>query len=89
MKHFISTYKLTIVYLALFSINALFTSVLASLQGLEWRDMTPTARTCVFMAIGANWTGVILAFLNQSISRTIHGQPFLPTGDTTVTTKTP
>lgn len=68
-------YWLIAVYVFLFSINALCTAILASLQSVEWPNLDQTTKFCIVIAVLANWTGVLLAFFNKHWSQVSEGNP--------------
>jgi hypothetical protein len=72
----------TLVYFVLFSFNALATSTLAALIGAKWELQGPQEKVLILVAIAANWTGLVLVFLQKSIGRIAHGQAPVETGDT-------
>jgi hypothetical protein len=71
-----------VIYFALFSFNALATSTLAALVGTKWGVLTGQEKFLIGVAIAANWTGLILVFIQKSVSRLSHGKPPIETGDT-------
>lgn len=75
-------YKMAVVYVILFSVNALATAVICSFLNTEWSAISPTKRFLLVTVILQNWTGVLLAFFNKSINRAEQGQFPIPTGDT-------
>lgn len=81
MSALISTalqYRIAIFYGVLFSLNALFTAIIASFMNTEWSSLTETKKFLLVILILQNWTGVLIAFLNQTISRITNGGPILP-----------
>lgn len=80
-------WKMAILHFALFSINALGTSVIASLAGKNWSLLTGSDRFIIGTAIVVNWTGTIMAFLNKSMQTMGNGKSFL-SSDTQTFTKT-
>jgi len=71
-----------ITYFALFSFNALATSTLAALIGTKWEVITGQEKFLIVVAIAANWTGLILVFVQKGMSRIASGKPPIETGDT-------
>lgn len=71
-----------LLHFALFSFNALATSTLAALIGAKWDGMSKQEHFLIVVAILANWTGVIVTFLNQALKRLASGKAPLETGDT-------
>lgn len=71
-----------ILYFALFSFNALATSTLAALIGAKWEAISHQEKFLILVAIAANWTGLVLVFIQKSVSRLAEGKPPVPTGDT-------
>ena len=71
-----------ILYFALFSFNALATSTLAAFIGAKWSILTGQEKFMILVAILANWTGLVLVFVQRSMGRMASGKPPLETGDT-------
>lgn len=82
-KQSLIIYRLAIAYGLLFSANALFSAIVASFLNTNWSDLNRTSKFLVIVVIAQNWTGVLLAFLNKTLSRIESGQPPIQTGDTT------
>lgn len=76
-----------ILYFALFSFNALATSTLAALIGAKWELLSHQEKFLILVAIAANWTGLVLVFIQKSVSRLAAGRPPIETGDTDRITK--
>jgi hypothetical protein len=72
----------TLVYFGLFSFNALATSTMAALVGAKWNVLVPQEKFLIFVAILANWTGLVLVFVQKSMGRIASGRPPIATGDT-------
>lgn len=81
-------YKLVIFYILLFSMNSLASAVIASFMNTDWSALTTTAKFLLICVIFQNWTGVMLAFFNKSISRVEQGKELIDTGDTQTFTQT-
>lgn len=71
-----------ILYFVLFSFNAWATSVMAALIGVKWHLLTHQEQFLIVVAILANWTGLVLVFVQKGMARLASGQPPIPTGDT-------
>jgi hypothetical protein len=71
-----------ILYFALFSFNALATSTLAAFVGSKWQQLTGQDKFMIIVAIMANWTGLVLVFVQRSMGRIVSGKPPIETGDT-------
>lgn len=71
-----------ILYFALFSFNALATSTMAALIGAKWELLSTQEKFMIFVAILANWTGLVLVFIQKSFARLVSGKPPIETGDT-------
>jgi|KBSSwiStaDraftv2_1062776.scaffolds.fasta_scaffold181662_4 hypothetical protein len=71
-----------ILYFALFSFNALATSTLAAFIGAKWGILTGQEKFMIIVAILANWTGLVLVFVQKGMGRIISGKPPIETGDT-------
>ncbi len=69
-------------YFALFSFNAFATSTLAALIGTKWEIITGQEKFLIVVAIGANWTGLVLVFVQKSMARLAHGKTPIENGDT-------
>lgn len=80
-------YRLAIIYCVLFSVNSLTTAIVASLLNTNWRDLDQTSKFLLVIVVIQNWTGVLLAFFNKTMSRIGSGQPPLTTGDTAFLTQ--
>lgn len=82
-KHTAKLYWASVVlYFALFSFNALATALIASLIGVKWEVLSGQERFSIVVAIAANWTGMVLVFIQRGMARIAKGQPPVPTGDT-------
>lgn len=77
-----------ILYFLLFSFNALATSTLAAFIGAKWQQLTGQEQVMILVAILANWTGLVLVFVQRSMGRIVSGKPPIETGDTQRLTKT-
>ena len=71
-----------ILYFTLFSFNALATCTLAAFIGAKWGMLTGQEKFMVIVAIAANWTGLVLVFVQRSIGRIVSGKSPIETGDT-------
>lgn len=71
-----------LLYFALFSFNALATSTVAALVGAKWHLLTGQEKFLICVAITANWTGLVLVFIQKTMARLVEGRPPIPTGDT-------
>lgn len=71
-----------LLYFGLFSFNSLATSTLAACVGTKWANLSGQDRFMIFTAIMANWTGLILVFVQRSMGRIVSGKPPIETGDT-------
>jgi hypothetical protein len=69
-------------YFGLFSFNALATCVTAALIGVKWEQLTGQERLMICIAVSANWTGLVLVFIQRSMGRILTGKPPIETGDT-------
>lgn len=69
-------------HFALFSFNALATCCLAALVGVKWEVLTVQEKFLIFVAVIANWTGLIIVYVQRSVSRLTAGKAPLETGDT-------
>ena len=76
-----------ILYFVLFSINALATSTMASLVGTKWNTLDGQQKFMICVAVVANWTGLIVVFIQQIMRRIVSGKPPIETGDTQHLTK--
>jgi len=79
-------WKLAILWFVLFSINALGTSIMASLVGTTWSQLDTLGKWMIVVAVIVNWTGTIMAFLSKA-ARKIDGLDTF-TNDTTFISKT-
>ena len=70
------------VYFALFSFNALATTTICALTGADWSLLPTQKKFLIVVAIAANWTGLVLVFVQKSMSRIAQGKPPIETGDT-------
>jgi len=71
-----------LIYFGLFSFNALSTSILAALIGAKWAGLSGQEQFLIVVAIAANWTGLVIVFLQKSMGRMLSGKPPIETGDT-------
>ncbi len=71
-----------IIYFLLFSFNALATSTMAALIGAKWDQLTSQEHFLIIVAIAANWTGLVLVFVQKGMARIVAGKPPVETGDT-------
>jgi hypothetical protein len=71
-----------LLYFLLFSFNALATSTIAALIGAKWNLLTSQEKFMIWVAIIANWTGLVLVFVQKGMSRIASGRPPIETGDT-------
>ena len=69
-------------YFGLFSFNALATCLIAALVGVKWGTLTGQEKFMIFVAVSANWTGLVLVFIQRSAARIISGKPPIETGET-------
>jgi len=76
-----------LLYFGLFSFNALATSTMAALVGAKWEVLTTQEKFLIFVAIAANWSGLIVVFVQKGMSRLQSGKPPIETGDTDRITK--
>lgn len=75
-----------VLYFVLFSFNAWATSTLAALIGVKWELLTMQEKFLIGVAIVANWTGLVLVFVQKGMSRLAAGKPPI-NGDTDHLTK--
>lgn len=80
-------FRMTIFWFILFSLNALGTSVLASLTGTDWATLDPQSKFMIVVAVLVNWTGTIMAFVSKQAGRIKQTGQIFPTGDTQFFTK--
>lgn len=71
-----------LIYFALFSFNALATSTMSALIGARWDQLTTQQHFLIVVAITANWTGLVLVFVQKGMSRIASGKPPIENGDT-------
>lgn len=71
-----------ILYFLLFSFNSLATSLIAALIGVKWEVLTHQEQFLIAVAIVANWTGLVLVFVQKGMSRLVSGKPPVATGET-------
>jgi hypothetical protein len=81
----VSTWRFAILYFLLFSINALCTSITAALVGSDWANLDRQSKFMICIAVLANWTGCLLAFISKAAKKVESGQPLF--SDTTFITK--
>ncbi len=70
----------------LFSLSALGSCLLASLQNTKWAMLDGQAKFLLSVAIGVNWFSILMAFLSKTVARLEAGQP-PPTNGTDIFTK--
>lgn len=71
-----------LVYFALFSFHALATTTLAALVGAKWDALTGQEKFLIVVAVAANWTGMVVVWLQRSLGRLLAGKGPIETGDT-------
>ena len=71
-----------ILYFCLFSFHTLATSLVAMLVGVKWHLLTSQEQFSITVAILANWTGMVLIFLQKGMSRLVSGKPPVATSET-------
>ncbi len=76
-----------LIYFLVFSFNGLATSTMAALIGTNWLTLNAQSKFMIYMAIAANWTGLILLFIKDVMIRLGSGKPPIRTGDTEQFTK--
>lgn len=87
-KHQAKLYLASVLtYFALFSFNSLATSLMAALVGVKWELVTPQEKFMIAVAVLANWTGLVLVFVQKGAARLASGKPPIETGDTEHLTK--
>lgn len=59
-------YHMAILWFVLFSVNALCTSIVASMAGCVWGNLGTQEKFTIVMAIIGNWTGTIMAYISKS-----------------------
>ena len=80
-------WRFAILWFVLFSLNALGTSIIASLTGAQWDELKGQQKFLICTAIFVNWTGTIMAYMSRAAKKIESGQ--LPFDDTSFQTKTP
>lgn len=79
-----------LLFFILFSINALGSCTLSSLQSVNWKDVSETTQVCIIVCIITNWTGVLLAFFfNPSPRPTSIPGPVVPVAGPVLTATQP
>ena len=82
-KHQAKLYWISVIlYFALFSFNAFATSTVAALIGVKWELLSSQEKFLILVAIVANWTGLVLVFIQNSMKRLVSGKPPIGNGDT-------
>ncbi len=71
-----------LLHFSLFSVNALASVIIAALVGAEWSALSGQQKFLICVAVIANWTGLILVFVQRGMGRIVAGKPPLETGDT-------
>ena len=61
---------------------------MAGLVGAKWGALTGQEKIMIFIAVAANWTGLVLAFLGKGMGRIATGKTPIETGDTDLIQKT-
>lgn len=80
-------WRVAIMYFILFSINSLSTVLLATLTGVNWTALPTQGKVMIVIAVIANWTGTIMAFVSQQAKRIKKTGDIFSSGDTQVFTK--
>jgi hypothetical protein len=78
------TFRMAIVWGCLFGINSLFTCMLVSLSNVQWTSLSTQSKFLILVGIGANFTGVMMAFLSKTIARLESGKPIINGTDSTI-----
>jgi hypothetical protein len=79
--------RLAAFWFILFSINSLCTCVLAASSGCVWNQLDTQSKWTVVIAVAANWTNAIMAYVSKAAKKIESGQ--LPFDDTTFIPKPP
>ena len=79
------SYKLTVAYFLLFSVNALSAAIIASFLNTDWSALSNTSKFILIVVVIQNWTGTMLAFLYTTKSRVDKGESIIPTDKTQTT----
>ena len=58
-------YRMAVAWFVMFSLNALCTSVIASLTGAKWDALDWQQKFMICVSIVGNWTGTIMAFFSK------------------------
>ncbi len=66
------------IYILLFSINSLSLALVASLQGIEWTNFTPTQKFVLISAVVGSWTNTLLALVVKLQSSIKSGKSLIP-----------
>lgn len=77
MKKFVKTYKLAIFIGALFSLNALASSIVASFLNVNWGPLSGTEKFLIVVLVIQNWSGTMIAYFNKTLSRIESGLPLI------------
>lgn len=79
--------RLIIVWIIIFSFDALFNGIVLSLSNIDWSTLSPTHKFVLVCMIGKTWCAAMVALFTQAIQRVEKGQNIIPTGDTIMITK--
>lgn len=65
---------MNVMFIGFFTVNSLGTCIVAALVGIDWPAMTVTKKFVVVTVIVVNWSTMMMAYLNRSISHLL-GDP--------------
>lgn len=66
--------KIAVVWFSLFTVNSLCSSIMGCLVGAYWSNMAAQDRFMMIVAIVAQWTSVMMAFMYNAASKVQHGE---------------
>lgn len=69
-----TTLRMAVAWGVFFSLNALGSCILAAFVNASWDDMGTSKRVLMGIAIGTNWTAMMMAFMSKTIARLENGQ---------------
>src|ERR1700690_3033867 len=78
-----TTVLMVVMWGVFFSLNALGSCILAAMVNATWEDMGSSKRILMGIAIGTNWTAMMMAFFSKTVARMEAGKPPVPTDNGT------
>lgn len=75
--------RLTVLWVVVFSLDALCNAIVISLANTDWTTLNGTKKIVISAMILKTWAGAMIALFTQSASRIEKGKTIIPIGDNT------